>query len=82
MKHKSPDYKLSAVKYYLDIKLSMNDVCDIYQCSKTSLKKWVDRYKKNGSIKRHDRKAISYKITKNEVNYAITRLVPIGNSPV
>jgi hypothetical protein len=37
MKHKSEDYKLSAVKYYLDTKLSMNDVCVIYECSKTSL---------------------------------------------
>ena len=25
----------------LNTKLSMNDVCAIYQCSKTSLKRWV-----------------------------------------
>lgn len=82
MKHKSEDYKLSAVKYYLDTKLSMDDVCDIYQCSKTSLKRWINRYEKEGSIKRHNRKAISYKITKEQVKTAITRLVPIGNSTV
>ena len=74
MKHKSEDYKLSAVKYYLDTKLSMNDVCDIYQCSKTSLKRWVDRYQKDGSIKRYNRKAISYKITKEQVKTAIMML--------
>ena len=38
MKHKSEDYKLSAVKYYLDTKLSIDDVCDSYQCSKRKRK--------------------------------------------
>ena len=34
MKHKSEDYKLSAVKYYLKNKVSMKAVCDIFDCKK------------------------------------------------
>ncbi len=36
MKHKSEDYKLSAIKYYLKYDVSMDEVCDIFECSKTS----------------------------------------------
>lgn len=36
-KHYSIDYKLSAVKYYLDSNNSLCEVCDIFNCSKTSL---------------------------------------------
>ena len=41
---------------------------------KTSLKRWVDRYEKDGSIKRHSRKSISYKVTNEHVKYAIKLL--------
>lgn len=41
-KHKSTDYKLSAVEYYLDNDdLSLRDTCEIYKCSKYSLVRWV-----------------------------------------
>ena len=41
-KHKSTDYKLSAVEYYLDNEdLSLRDTCNIYKCSKYSLVRWV-----------------------------------------
>lgn len=46
MKHKSEDYKISAVKYYIKNKISMDKVCNIYDCKKTSLKRWIERYKK------------------------------------
>lgn len=37
-KHKSSDYKLSAVKYYLKMKEpSYRKVCEIFECSKDSL---------------------------------------------
>lgn len=43
--HKSSDYKLSAVKYYLKHKdASLNDTCNIYECSKYSLVRWVKRF--------------------------------------
>ena len=62
MKHKSADYKISAVKYYINYNVSMDDVCEIFDCKKTSLKRLIDRYNENGTIKRYDRKLISYKI--------------------
>jgi hypothetical protein len=33
-KHKSDDYKLSAVKYYFNNKVSLDDVCKIFDCPK------------------------------------------------
>lgn len=74
MKHKSEDYKISAAKYYIKNKISMDKVCNIFDCKKTSLKRWIERYKKEKSIKRHNRKHISYKITKKQVKYAIKKL--------
>ena len=32
MKHKTEDYKISAVKYYLETPNSMDAVCDIFGC--------------------------------------------------
>jgi transposase-like protein len=64
MKHKAEDYKLSAVKYYLKNDVSMEYICDIFECKKQSLSRWVDRYNLERSIKRHNRKSVSYKITK------------------
>ncbi|HIF48628.1 MAG TPA: IS630 family transposase [Cytophagales bacterium] len=73
-KHKTEDYKSSAVNYYLTNNVSMDNVCKIFNCSKTSLKRWVDKYEKKKSIKRYSRKALSYKITKEQVKYALTIL--------
>ena len=39
----SEDYKLSAVKYYIKIN-SLRKTCEIYECSKTSLQRWIERY--------------------------------------
>lgn len=72
--HKSEDYKITAVKYYLEYEVTYAETCDIFKCSERSLKRWIERYKKDKSIKRHSRKPVSYKITKNEVNYAIKLL--------
>ena len=64
-KHKSEDYKISAVNYYLDNDVSMDYVCNIFNCKKQSLSRCVQRY---------NRKPISYKITKQQVEYALTLL--------
>ena len=50
-KHKSEDYKISAVNYYLDNDVSMDYVCNIFNCKKQSLSRWVQRYN-DKSIKR------------------------------
>ena len=72
--HHTEDYKLTAVKYYLDNDTSYKNVCDIFKCSERSLKRWIDKYNKDKSIKRYSRKDLSYKITKEQVKYAITLL--------
>lgn len=73
-KHKSEDYKITAVKYYLDNETTYKNTCDIFKCSERSLKRWIERYQKEKSIKRHSRKSISYKITNEQVKYALTLL--------
>lgn len=73
-KHKTEDYKLSAVKYYLKNDFSMEYVCNIFECKKQSLSRWVGRYLLEDSIKRHNRLPVSYKITKEQVKYAIQKV--------
>jgi len=73
-KHKSEDYKITAVKYYLDNETTYKNTCDIFKCSERSLKRWIERYQKEKSIKRHSRKPVSYKITNEHVKYALTLL--------
>ena len=74
MKHKSKDYKISPVKYYIKNKVSMDKTCKIFDCKKTSLKRWINRYNLEKSIKRHNRKSISYKISKEQVKYSLKLL--------
>jgi len=64
-KHKSEDYKLSAVKYILENKDTKENTCKIFKCSVRSLLRWTKRYKEEKEIKRHNREPISYKIKKN-----------------
>lgn len=39
MKHKSPDYKLSAVNYYLNHDVGYDNTCKIFDCKKVFTKK-------------------------------------------
>ena len=73
-KHKSTDYKLTAVKYYLKGKSSLDNVFKIFNCSHKSLYRWVKKYKVIKTIQRQNRKSISYKITKQHLQYAISLL--------
>jgi transposase len=73
-KHKSEDYKLSAVRYYLNNDISLDNVCKIFNCSKQSLYRWFERYQITENIQRQNKKSISYKITKEQVIYAINLL--------
>ena len=43
------------VKYYIRIQ-NYSEVCDIFECSERSLKRWVERYNKTGDIERKPRK--------------------------
>jgi len=73
-KHKSEDYKITAVKYYLENDTNYTKTCDNFKCSERSLKRWIERYEELEEIKRLNRKPKSYKITKEQVKYAIQKL--------
>ncbi len=62
MKHKTQDYKITAVKYYLQNDDSLDDVCSIFACKKTSFRRWIMKYKKDKHLKRLNRPSMSYKI--------------------
>ena len=48
--HKSEDYKISAVKYYLKSK-HQTETCEFFECSQRSLMRWVDKPKKSTKFK-------------------------------
>ena len=68
-KHKSEDFKLSAVEYYLVGDKSQLEVCKIFKCSPRSLMRWVEKYEKEGEIKRKNRKLVAYKVHKEPLNF-------------
>lgn len=72
--HKSEDYKISVVNYYLNNDVSQIEVCNIFNCSPRSLMRWVEQYENSNEIKRNNRTPISYKITKEQVNFIINEL--------
>ena len=74
MKHKSEDYKISAVEYYLVEDKSQEEVCKIFKCSPRSLMRWVEKYNNDGEIKRYNKKPVAYKITKDQVKYALKEI--------
>ena len=73
-KHKSEDYKLSAVEYYLVGDKSQIDVCKIFKCSPRSLMRWVEIYEKEGEIKRENRKPVAYKVHKEHVKFLLDEI--------
>lgn len=76
VKHKSRDYKISAVEYYLNNKNNdgYNKTCKIFGCKKSTLRDWVKRYKKTKNLTRKNREPVSYKITRQQVNKALELL--------
>ena len=52
----------------------MDKVCSIFDCKKSTLKGWVDRYKTTKNITRKNRKPISYKINKDQVKTAVNMI--------
>ena len=74
MPHKSEDFKISAVEYYLDSNKTQEEVCNIFKCSVRSLMRWVERYENEDSIKRHNREPISYKLKKEHVKFALDEI--------
>jgi len=75
-KHKTEDYKISAVKYYLnnDKGDGYKKTCKIFDCKKSTLRDWIKRYNSSKNLTRRNRKPISYKITKPQVKTALELL--------
>jgi len=64
----TPDLKLKAVNYYHNIKNYVK-VCEVFECSERSLKRWVERYDKNKNVDRKTRKLGSYKLEKQHIQF-------------
>ena len=74
MSRKSYDYKLTAVQYYLVEDKTQEEVCKIFKCSRRSLMRWVERYKKDGNVDIHYRKPVAYKVKKEYVDFLLQEL--------
>ena len=62
------DLKLKAVNYYHKINNYVK-VCEVFECSERSLKRWVERYNKNKNVYRKTRKLGSYKLEKQHIQF-------------
>ena len=51
-KHKTEDYKISAVKYYLnnDKGDGYKKTCKIFDCKKSTLRDWIKRYNSSKNL--------------------------------
>jgi len=74
MTHKSDDYKLSAVKHYLDTDNTQTDTCSIFKCSPRSLMRWVDKYQTRKSVSRRSHSPIAYKIKQKHVYFILEEI--------
>ncbi len=77
MKHKSVDYKISAVEYYLSSDKTQMEVCEIFNCSARSLMRWVSKYENNGLVERNNRHSVAYKVSKEHVRFILSELKKI-----
>lgn len=68
-KHKSEDYKKTAVEYYLFENPNRIKTCKIFKCSERSLMLWVEKYKKSGNIKRKKINYIAYNVKEKYVKF-------------
>ena len=66
MKHKTEDYKNSAVQYYLKNNDNIRKTCKIFDCKKSTLQRWIQRYKKYKNITRRSRNLYLIKLKKNK----------------
>jgi transposase len=72
--HKSNDYKLTAVQYYLVEDKTQEEVCKIFKCTPRSLMRWVERYKKEGNVNIHYRNPVAYKVKKEYVKLLVDEI--------
>jgi len=69
--HKSSDYKLTTVQYYLIEDKTQEEVCNIFKCSPM---RWVERYKKEGNVNIHYRTPVAYKVKREYVKFLLDEI--------
>ena len=70
----SNKYKETAVQYYLAEDKSQEEVCKIFKCSRRSLMRWVQKYKKDGKITGYERTPKAYKVHKQHVDFLLQEI--------
>src|SRR5690349_17041142 len=70
MKHKSEDYKLAAVRHYLQQSRNRNVTARAFSCPKRSLARWTRRYRDTQAIQRQNRESVAYKVTEEQAAWA------------
>ena len=72
--HKSNDYKLTVVQYYLVEDKTQEEVCKVFKCTPRSLMRWVNQYKKEGNVNKHYRNPVAYKVKKENVKLLVDEI--------
>jgi transposase/transposase-like protein len=72
MPHKSDDLKQTAVQHYLEQSHNYDETSSIFHCPASSLKRWVIRFQQTGQVTRQKREYVSYKVTKQHVQDAMS----------
>ena len=70
----SNKYKETAVQYYLVEDKSQEEICKIFKCSRRSLMRWVEKYKKDGKITGYERTPKAYKVHKEHVDFLLQEI--------
>ena len=71
---KSIDYKENAVNYYLVEDKTQEEVCQIFNCSRRSLMRWVQKYQNEGKITGYERTPKAYKVSKEHVSFLLEQI--------
>jgi len=71
---KSIDYKETSVQYYLVEDKTQEEVCKIFNCSRRSLMRWVEKYKTDGKIVGYERTPKAYKVHKEHVDFLLQEI--------
>ena len=74
MKHKSEDYKIAAVRPYLNQSQNRDDTARTFSCPKRSLTRWRARFRDTQSIRRHNRIPVAYKVTQEQAAWAVNHV--------
>ncbi len=67
-KHHTTDFKLSAVKLYLNLK-SIREVSELLDCKKSTLQRWIVRFFESGNVDRIEYKKRESIITELILEY-------------